>query len=51
MYGHSDAVLYEMLAGEQAFAEEDVSETLAAVLKSEPDWTRIAPTCRRQFAR
>ena len=36
-------VLYEMLAGEQAFAEEDVSETLAAVLKSEPDWTRIPP--------
>ena len=36
-------VLYEMLAGQQAFAEEDVSETLAAVLKSEPDWTRIPP--------
>ena len=36
-------VFYEMLAGEQAFAEEDVSETLAAVLKSEPDWTRIPP--------
>ena len=34
-------VLYEMLTGHRAFAEDDVSETLAAVLKSEPDWTRI----------
>jgi eukaryotic-like serine/threonine-protein kinase len=34
-------VFYEMLTGQRAFAEEDISETLAAVLKSEPDWTRI----------
>ena len=34
-------VLYEMLTGQRAFADDDVSETLAAVLKSEPDWTRI----------
>ena len=34
-------VFYEMLTGTRAFAEEDISETLAAVLKSEPDWTRI----------
>ena len=34
-------VFYEMLTGTRAFAEDDISETLAAVLKSEPDWTRI----------
>jgi serine/threonine protein kinase len=34
-------VLYEMLTGARAFAEDDISETLAAILKSEPDWTRI----------
>ncbi len=34
-------VLYEMLTGERAFADDDVSETLASVLKSDPDWTRI----------
>jgi Tol biopolymer transport system component len=34
-------VFYEMLTGQRAFAEEDISETLAAVLKSEPDWSRI----------
>jgi serine/threonine-protein kinase len=31
-------VLYEMLTGKRAFAGEDVSDTLAEVLKSEPDW-------------
>src|SRR5205809_2579254 len=35
-------VLYEMLAGKRAFYGDDVSETLASVLKSEPDWTRLA---------
>ena len=34
-------VFYEMLTGTRAFAEDDISETLAAILKSEPDWTRI----------
>ena len=34
-------VFYEMLTGQRAFAEDDISETLAAVLKSEPDWTLI----------
>ena len=32
-------VLYEMLTGTRAFAGENVSDTLAAVLRSEPDWT------------
>jgi hypothetical protein len=34
-------VLYEMLSGKRAFEGEDVSDTLAAVLKSEPDWTAL----------
>ena len=35
------AVLYEMLTGRRAFEGEDVSDTLANVLKSEPDWTAL----------
>jgi serine/threonine protein kinase len=31
-------VLYEMLAGRRAFEGDEVSETLAAVLRGEPDW-------------
>src|SRR5215204_1984080 len=31
-------VLYEMLTGEQAFKGDDISEGLATVLKTEPDW-------------
>jgi eukaryotic-like serine/threonine-protein kinase len=34
-------VLYEMLTGKRAFAGDDVSDTLAAVLRSEPDWTAL----------
>ncbi len=34
-------VFYEMLTGQRAFADDDISETLAAVLKSEPDWSRV----------
>ena len=32
------AVLYEMLTGRRAFTGEDVSDTLAAVLRAEPEW-------------
>jgi len=35
-------VLYEMLTGTRAFEGEDVSDTLAAVLRGEPDWVRLA---------
>ena len=35
------AVLYEMLTGQRAFAGEDISDTLANVLKVEPDWNRL----------
>ena len=34
-------VLYEMLTGKRAFAGHDVSETLAGVIKSEPDWHEL----------
>ena len=37
-------VLYEMLTGKRAFAGDDVSETLAAVIKGEPDWTLLPAT-------
>ncbi len=32
-------VLYELLTGRRAFEGDDVSDTLASVLKSEPDWS------------
>ena len=35
------AVLYEMLTGQRPFAGEDISDTLASVLKSEPDWNAL----------
>jgi Tol biopolymer transport system component len=34
-------VLYEMLTGKRAFEGEDVSDTLASVLRSEPDWVAL----------
>ncbi len=34
-------VLYEMLTGRRAFEGEDVADTLAAVLRSEPDWAAL----------
>src|SRR5262245_61136048 len=34
-------VLYEMLTQKRAFAGEDVSDTLASVLRSEPDWSAL----------
>src|SRR5688500_3663303 len=35
------AVLYEMLTGRRAFEGEDVSVTLAEVIKGDPDWTLL----------
>src|SRR6266849_2222329 len=40
-------VLYEMLTGKQPFAGPSVSDTLAAVLKSEPDLTQVPAQVRR----
>ncbi|MEO7795652.1 MAG: protein kinase, partial [Thermoanaerobaculia bacterium] len=34
-------VLFEMLTGSRAFEGEDVTETLAAIVRGEPDWTRL----------
>src|SRR5262245_897911 len=36
-------VLYEMLTGKRAFEGEDVSDTLAAVLRADPDWSALPP--------
>jgi Tol biopolymer transport system component len=44
-------VLYEILTGEQLFHGETVSDILAAVLKSEPDLTRVPPQFRRLLER
>ena len=47
-------VLYEMLTGTRAFDGEDVSETLASVLKTEPDWSAlpggVSPSLRMLLA-
>jgi len=34
-------VLYEMLTGRSTFEGETVSDTLAAILKSDPDWSKL----------
>jgi serine/threonine-protein kinase len=40
-------VLYEMLTGAQLFGGETVSDTLAAVLKNDSDWSRVPVKVRR----
>ncbi|MCL4838254.1 MAG: serine/threonine-protein kinase [Thermoanaerobaculia bacterium] len=37
------AVFFEMLAGQRLFAGETVSDTLAAVLRADPDWSALPP--------
>ena len=48
-------VLYEMLTGRRAFEGDDISTTLAAVLRSEPEWSTLplatSPGVRRLLAR
>ena len=44
-------VLYEMLTGKPPFAGETVSDTLAAVLRSEPQWDVIPTEIRRLVRR
>jgi serine/threonine-protein kinase len=34
-------VLYEMVTGGKAFTGDDITETLAAIVRGEPDWTRL----------
>jgi serine/threonine-protein kinase len=40
-------VLYELVTGERLFRGETVSETLAAVIKDEPDLTKVPSRLRR----
>jgi eukaryotic-like serine/threonine-protein kinase len=35
------AVLYEMPTGKPTFAGETISDTLAAVIRAEPDWSAL----------
>ncbi|HXV76117.1 MAG TPA: protein kinase [Candidatus Polarisedimenticolaceae bacterium] len=48
-------VLYEMLSGRRAFDGETVSDTLASILKVDPDWDRLPadtpPSIRRLIRR
>ena len=44
-------VLYEMLTSQRLFAGETISDTLAAVLTKEPDWTRVPVKARRLLRR
>ncbi|HEV2202187.1 MAG TPA: protein kinase [Bryobacteraceae bacterium] len=44
-------VLYEMLTGRRLFQGDDVTDTLAAVLRHEPDWTPAPPQVRRLLKR
>jgi serine/threonine protein kinase/Tol biopolymer transport system component len=44
-------VLYEMLVGKQAFEGETVSDTLAAVLRAEPDWQALSEDTPPDIAR
>jgi serine/threonine protein kinase/Tol biopolymer transport system component len=37
-------VLYELLTGRRAFAGEDVSDTLAGILRADPDWRAVPAT-------
>jgi Tol biopolymer transport system component len=45
------AVVYEMLTGRRAFDGEDVSDTLANILKREPDWSALPPDTPAALAR
>jgi Tol biopolymer transport system component len=44
-------VLYEMLTGRRAFSGEDITETLASVVKEQPDLAVVPPVVRRALAR
>ena len=48
-------VLYECLTGKRAFPGETISDTLAAILRAEPDWSALPPptpgTIRRLLRR
>jgi serine/threonine protein kinase len=45
------AVLYELLTGRQSFRGSTLAETLANVLKEEPEWNRVPAQARRLLRR
>jgi hypothetical protein len=53
--GHSEWFSYEMLTGTRLYGGETVSDTLAAVLKVEPDWNalpaEVPPVIRKLLRR
>lgn len=44
-------VLFEMLTGKQAFAGDSLTETLAAVVRAEPDWDSLPRETPREIRR
>ena len=44
-------VVYEMITGRSAFGRETVTDTIAAVVTSGPDWTRLPPSLPAPLAR
>ena len=48
-------IMYELLTGRQAFPGEDITDILAAVMRAEPDWSRLPkatpPTIRTLLQR
>ena len=44
-------VLYEMLSGSRAFAGSDATETIAAIIRSEPEWSRLPADTPRDIRR
>jgi serine/threonine-protein kinase len=47
-------VLYEMLTGSRAFGGGDITETMVAIMRGEPDWSRLpsdTPATVRMFLR
>jgi eukaryotic-like serine/threonine-protein kinase len=44
-------LLFEMLAGERPFAGATLTDVLAAIVSSEPDWTRLPATTPRRLER
>jgi len=44
-------VLYELLTGRPLFEGESISDTIAGVLKTDPDWTPTPPQVRRLLKR
>ena len=44
-------LLFEMLSGRRAFAGEDVTDTLAAIVRGEPEWKALPANCPPALAR